>query len=658
MIEEVRLRNFEGFEEARVKFTEGLNLVTGRNSTGKTSLLDSIVFGLFGSVPGIENRLLVSHRPNVRESEVYIRFRSPRVGARVEVYRLVELRHGKAQTSRARLVVDGREEHVESLEELRKRVSSLLGVGYRSFNWIVYSRQGRITDILEPDRREMDTVLGISLLQELSEQIEQARRRISRMDGVDVETEYRNLLMNLIPMNEERLREIERDLEMDVREITELEREIQSAESPVATVLYQKVRELERSREALESTLRTKRDLLSRHGLKDVESAIREKADLDEELRRIQTKMQEIEDALGSLQSEHASVVGKLRSLREHLEKHRALLVEGRARCPTCGQRINQLILYQLIEEEEEEVRGLESKQRELTEKISELRARQEEQRELEKRVRGRIERLDALVDTLRELEERQRSTERLVTALEAETIGLVRSLGIELDVRSPRIYDELRSKIPPADAVRAKRDRLRELRDRYANKMRLKEEVSRRLDEWRRRVEELERRLTAVGIADRLRERLGRVIEGRRESILRSLGARALEIFNSMTDQRLYDSIAIDPETYSVSVRPTGLAGYIPASRIGGGHQTMLSLALRLSILDFIGFRHLIILDEPTYGVDQENLQQLLEYLSQLRRYVRQAIVVTHHGHGLEEADNVVTVYREGAVSKVRQGG
>lgn len=107
MLEELRLRNFEGFDSASVKFTEGLNLITGRNSVGKTSILDSIAYGLYGAVPGIEQRLLPSRRQGARDMEVYLRFRSPKNGGRVEVYRLAELRRGRFTTLEARLVVDG-----------------------------------------------------------------------------------------------------------------------------------------------------------------------------------------------------------------------------------------------------------------------------------------------------------------------------------------------------------------------------------------------------------------------------------------------------------------------------------------------------------------------------------------------------------------------
>jgi DNA repair exonuclease SbcCD ATPase subunit len=65
-----------------------------------------------------------------------------------------------------------------------------------------------------------------------------------------------------------------------------------------------------------------------------------------------------------------------------------------------------------------------------------------------------------------------------------------------------------------------------------------------------------------------------------------------------------------------------------IPATRVGGGHQTLLALAIRLTLLDTLGFRSLLILDEPTYGVDSDNLPQPASYIGQASRQLSQMIL------------------------------
>ncbi|MGC8850170.1 MAG: AAA family ATPase, partial [Candidatus Bathyarchaeia archaeon] len=164
VIEELKLRNFEGYREAEVKFSAGLNLIKGRNSTGKSTLLDAVVYGIFGEA-GVKPRLLFSRLPGSREMAVYVRFRSPRNGAEIEVLRRGELdREGAYRTVERLLRVDGVEMPVEGDEDLRAKITSLLGVSLRKFLSLIYVRQGRLTEILEPEKEQMDSVIGITLL--------------------------------------------------------------------------------------------------------------------------------------------------------------------------------------------------------------------------------------------------------------------------------------------------------------------------------------------------------------------------------------------------------------------------------------------------------------------------------------------------------------
>lgn len=657
MIEEVRLKNFEGYEKVEVRFTKGLNIITGRNSVGKTSLLDSIVFGLFGTVPGIENRLLLSYRPAVKDSEVYIRFRSPKDNSSIEVYRRFEVRHGRAYTSAFKFIVDGKENQVENLEDLRKKVSLLLGVGYRSFNWIVYTRQGKITEILDPRKEEIDTILGISLLQELSEQVDQARKKLSRIDSVDVETEYRNLIMYIIPSDEERLREIEENIQENLIEIEELKKELTSMESSTAPVLFQKIRELEKQKSRLLETKNAKRDFLSRYALEKVDQVVKEEARLKDELERLVEEIKELEERLDRKIVENASISGMLKNLRQHLEQHQQLLMEGKGRCPTCGQEINQLILFEIISEEESQLAYLEKLLHEYEEETTTLKKIIEEKKKKEREVRERREKLRAIIDTFKDLEDRENNILKILSLLEAEVEVMLKSLKINIDVKDPTLMEKISYLILSPEEIQAKKKKLEELNTRLSNRIKAREDLLKKLEMERSRLKELELRARASSLASSLREKIQEVLEKKREAILAVLESKALDILNTMTDQRTYHSIIIDPQTYSVSVHPWGLANPIPASRIGGGHQTLLSLALRLSMLHFINFKHLIILDEPTYGVDQENLQLLLNSLSSLRQYMKQAIIVTHHGYGIEEADNLITVYKDSnGVSRIKQ--
>ena len=63
------------------------------------------------------------------------------------------------------------------------------------------------------------------------------------------------------------------------------------------------------------------------------------------------------------------------------------------------------------------------------------------------------------------------------------------------------------------------------------------------------------------------------------------------------------------------------------------------------MAILDILGQKSLLILDEPTYGVDSENLPQLMSHMAEMARNLHQVLLVTRHGTGMGEAINIMKV-------------
>jgi DNA repair exonuclease SbcCD ATPase subunit len=158
-------------------------------------------------------------------------------------------------------------------------------------------------------------------------------------------------------------------------------------------------------------------------------------------------------------------------------------------------------------------------------------------------------------------------------------------------------------------------------------------------------KVGELEKRLGRVKVCEQLLDKLKGGIEGQRERRLKRIADEALRAYETLTDQRVYKAFRINKDDYTVEVFPTRLEGYIPAKRTGGGHQTLIALAVRIALLNVLNQRSLMILDEPTYGVDSENLPQLMSYFSEVAKKIDQTILVTHYGLGEEEAANIVKV-------------
>jgi len=643
MIEELRLKNFEGFKDEKITLTRGLNLITGRNSVGKTTILDAIVYTLYGNVPSVENRLLVRREKGVRDMETYLRFRSPVNGSKVEIMRFAELRRNRFTTKEVRLIIDGAEVQVEGLEDLRRRITRLIGIGYRAFNWIIYSRQGRLNEILEPRREDMDAILQITLLREISEQLNTV---IKDLKGI--ESEYRITKTQLIPLREERVGELQREADELSAELEDLKDSLRQAEDPAVKRLLGKARELEDAKAMLLEAVNSKKSILARYGLKDIESVKREFGRLGERLKELEAKSKSLEERIKRLRDEEAKVFGELKVLEDGHKTRLELKVKGVAKCPTCGQRIDEETLSSIIEDEKLKITDLARRLEDIRKKRGKLQSELESiDREIDEIARRR-ERLNMLMNSISEYDTRIDEKESIVRSIRLDVEGTLRRLGLDLDPDDPELYERLTEMFQAPREIEEKRKRIKLLEERLKRRLSELEKAKSELDKLKTRLRELERKSKIVSIASNLRERISNFIKKRRDDLLRSIALRAQTIFTSLTDQRIYTSFRIDPENYRVYVKPHGLSDYIPASRVGGGHQTLISLSLRLAILYHLGVRSLIILDEPTYGVDEENLQMLLNQLSKIAGHVDQALIITHHGRGMEEASNIIEVYRD----------
>jgi DNA repair exonuclease SbcCD ATPase subunit len=77
--------------------------------------------------------------------------------------------------------------------------------------------------------------------------------------------------------------------------------------------------------------------------------------------------------------------------------------------------------------------------------------------------------------------------------------------------------------------------------------------------------------------------------------------------------------------------------------------------LAFRLALARLVGHRSFLLLDEPTYGLDEARREALLRRIREAG-VVRQIVLVTHHPLAPTESEGArrITVKREGQRSVV----
>lgn len=760
LLERLELKNFEGYKQAEIDFAKGLNVITGRNSTGKTTILEALLFALYGGGPGIEKKLLVSKLQG-SSGLMSVKLTANMQGRRIEIFREGRLIGKESESKRFRtekvsLKADGKEVPIHSEEELNRKVSELASMGVKMFTALAYARQGELIEILEPKKEDMDLILGISLMKELVEQLDSAKKSLEKYEGKDAKT--------LVEFYTQQLPKTSNQISQLTAQINRLENETQVLENTVSKAKSEELKELMQLIEhrnetaqqihTVETALTT---ILAERGVKNAEEleklaegAKRKETDVNSEIQQLTeeesrlngafneisqkiskieaflkntgvSSVGELEQNITTMEMEYSKIkdellteepkfakvetrrntlTAKLTTLSEEIKSHKELLEKGVANCPTCGQEVKPEVIEHIIDDKKTEIDKL---NKELTEveneyqtlkgKVEELKSRstqlsiqmaqlQQTHDELTKILAGKtveeiekekseaIENLDEIRKTIRERQgdltkiqnergllekavERVRSFEREKKNLEKEFSDCLEKIRKNLDALSFPFQPEdtdLKAKIAEQlplslEELSKKEEDLQRKKQQLSELKSNLEALQKEEREMKEKMSLLQKRLEKAKTCEQLLERIKGGIEGQRERRLKRIADEALRVYETLTDQRVYKAYRIREDDYTVEVFPNRLEGYIPAKRTGGGHQTLIALAVRIALLHVLNKRSLIILDEPTYGVDSENLPQLMSYFSEAAKKLEQTILVTHHGLGEEEAANIIKV-------------
>jgi exonuclease SbcC len=164
MITGIKLRHFKSHESTELTFTEGTNLIIGQMGSGKTSVMDALCFGLYGTFPALKSRRVtleevVMARPTkYTEASVEVKFEAGNSVHSVE--RVVKKGEAQAYLRTGGQVVEAGPQRVT------EAVSRLLGADYELFTRAVYSEQNKLDWFLSLGKGErkkyFDELLGIN----------------------------------------------------------------------------------------------------------------------------------------------------------------------------------------------------------------------------------------------------------------------------------------------------------------------------------------------------------------------------------------------------------------------------------------------------------------------------------------------------------------
>ncbi|MGB9635311.1 MAG: AAA family ATPase [Candidatus Micrarchaeia archaeon] len=314
LIRTVYLKNWRSHRETRLEFSKGTNLLVGIIGSGKSSVLEAICYGLYGTFPALTRRRtklsqVASEFTGNDESVVEVVFEYK--DKKYSVRRVI--RGGKSD---AELRENGKLLEAKS-EAVTAMVEHILGVDYDMFTKAIYSEQNEIDYFfsLNPGERkkQIDGLIGIDkfetgrantlkLVNRLTKEVQEKRGMldafnknalVEEMRLVDEEIRKGNDTINVLNSELEKLRQV-----YDEKE---------------------KMRkELEHGKEQFDALSKRKIELSA--GIQELSKSIKghkleEVAGLESKVSRVDVEIANIRKSLGQVESNASSIISRLGEL-------------------------------------------------------------------------------------------------------------------------------------------------------------------------------------------------------------------------------------------------------------------------------------------------------------------------------------------------------
>ncbi len=156
IIESIKIINFLSHEDTEITFEQGINIITGKNGAGKTSILDAIKFALFAESRNNEkNNELIKKGKNY--FEITLNFNVN--GEHYEVYRHFGLKKAKNAERLASVKKNG-VIVAETYEGVNVEITKILNVSREVFKNSVFVEQGQMDSLISGTPKERKTIFS------------------------------------------------------------------------------------------------------------------------------------------------------------------------------------------------------------------------------------------------------------------------------------------------------------------------------------------------------------------------------------------------------------------------------------------------------------------------------------------------------------------
>jgi exonuclease SbcC len=680
LLKKIKLHNIRSYKDQEIEFPEGSTLLMGDIGSGKTSILLAIEFALFGLQPGQKGQSLMRNN----ETEAQVKLELEIDNQTIIIDRKIE-KSGKSMSQTETRIAINNEVFEGSVTEIKNKILSLLNYPPEFakktndlYRFTVYTPQEEMKQIImESNDTRLNTlrhVFGIDKYKRVEENIDlltsKIRQEIRLKEVEKGSLEQKNQLVKekQTQLAEQQLKIIEVDKEANT--LTKIRQDKQHEIDELTNKINEK-KKLEYEKDKSEMTLSNKREILNNNEreLKILYEQILSLKNFsfdENEITLLKSRIKTQEQLLKEANDNYIILItiiqgneSKIKELKFLKEK-----ISSLDKCTTCLQIVNEEHKKNIASKASGEMAMLELATNEKKEDKEKLSQELEKTRNLIDSLKQSLSEKEILKVKLESLKEKQTK----VSLIEKQKITIISDMdlikkhiqSIDSMLENFKVYEK---------EYEIKNKEMKEIILRENNVMIKKAETNKEIQFLQRQISDLELEIKRIQDIEKklnymkelefwLNNKFIELVLYTEKNVMLKLREDFSQLFSEWFSVLVSDNITVRlDESFSPIIQQSDYD--IEYDYLSGGERTAIALAYRLalnqtinSLLSKIKTRDLVILDEPTDGFSESQLDKMRDVLSQLK--VKQLILVSHEQKIEGFVNNIIRFKKRDGITEI----
>ena len=669
MIESVELSNFLSHKNNIIKFDEGITALIGHNGAGKSSIMDAVMFSLFGDTG---RDATIDQLQRTGENQTYTKTTFKIKGTKYHALRTI----ANGTSKRIELQDESGELIAKGDGAVKEKIKELIGLDHSALKIASIVPANELQSIVEKGdvfRDLVDKVLGAEKFKKLDKLMTKGKKEfethlkekfqensytdVKRLEGEIKEAEV--AVSHSIPKREELEKEKEKikrnikDLDKEIADDIQKEKQLEMVETKKDEFISYVKKEIEKEREEENS------DKKRRDACQGKISIASQKNTLEDKVKNLKLQMDENREELGKLNNKK-SVLENALELTDELEN---------GTCPVCNSEVDQLEPKYQKEHIESEINSLEEKIVELDKKSTQLNDNNEKTtNELDKAKEATIVLAANSIENESQLQKLVESIKIKINKNQEIEIAINSGQLLEaslIDMTAEKMFSNIMQVEKDSEGFnhnefQLKKENLAENRHRLEEVIRNSGQIANKITSAEKRIEELNPIIKEMKLAsdfiseiDKIKNEVfsdkSKTFVGLRYYALRQISETAssyLEILGTSVRR-----VKLEESNQKITTLCDTISGIRPLGGFSTGEQRCVALAIRLAMSELMTRTPLktIMLDEPTANLDPLRCAMFLEALRKLSNSLNQnfQFIIATNQEELWTNANVGTLYK-----------